>query len=108
RVVVTPFLPPLKRTSGPLALKGACSGNSTSTLVLPLPRIDFGQAPSADLVSRACSAPSVQAGMPLTSIEPFLSVSATNSFSAGGGLASVGAIFASTLKVVRVGFVFEE
>src|SRR4051794_39419431 len=47
---------------------------------------------SAALVSRDCSLPEVQAGTPLVLIEPFLSVSTSTVFSAGGWEPSLVAI----------------
>ena len=57
-----PVVPPLKTSSGLLAGIGACSGNSTETVVLPLPMIALLQMASAVLVSVACSWPLVQVG----------------------------------------------
>ena len=46
-VVLPPLVPPLKAISLLLAMNGVCSGNSTSTLVMPLPMIAFVQIASA-------------------------------------------------------------
>src|SRR3982750_4394725 len=108
-VVTPPLTPPLKASSSLWAIIGGCSGNFTSTSVLPLPISAGPQAARAAALVRDCSSPDLQIGIPLTLRTPCLSPSITNSRSAGGGGSSGSseAIFAATLKVIGVGFVLD-
>ena len=63
--VVPPWTPPLKRTIGPLAVSGLCSGKTISTSAAPEPTIESGQAFFAATVGCASSRPCLQAGRPL-------------------------------------------
>ena len=74
-VVLPPLTPPLKASSLLLTRNGFCSGNATSTSVLPLPTIAVGQAFRAAWCPAPAVCPTVQTGRPLALIAPFLSVS---------------------------------
>ena len=68
--------------------------------------IDFPQAFSAALVSRDCSWPDLQTGMPLTLMAPFLSVSTIVSFSAGGWVPSLVAILPEAWRLIGASLFF--
>src|SRR5436853_1858788 len=110
KIVVTPPLtPPLKASNSLWVRIGSCSGNFTSTSVLPLPIKAGPQALRAAALVLDCSSPEVQVGIPATSMLPCLSPSMTNSRRAGGcgSSGSSEAIFAATLKLIGVGFFFD-
>ena len=102
-----PCWPPLKTISGPLALKGACSGNSTSASAKPLPMIASLQAASACWVVLASSSPDLQTGRPLGLRAPFLSTSPSKVLAAGGWVPSLVEMSALSLKVIGVNSFFE-
>src|SRR3954464_3094460 len=106
RVVLPPEVPPLRTSSFELTLIGFDSGNWTSTVVWPVPMIDFLHAFSAALVSVAWIWPDLQTGTPLVLMVPFLSVSTTTSFSAGGCVPSLVAILPDALSVIGASFFF--
>ena len=95
RSVVPPWTPPLKRTIGPLALNGVCSGKATSTSPSPEPTIASGQALLRGRGGRASSWPYLQTGRPLAFTWMLLSKSSRGSLIAGGWLPSVVPISAS-------------
>ena len=101
-------MPPLKASSLLLIWIGACFGEFD---------LDVGgsgakQAPSLQIFSAlaevwASSWPALQAGIPRTSIVPFLSVSITTSLIAGGWVPSAVPILPETLSVIGSIVVFE-
>ncbi len=105
-VVTPPLTPPLKAISLLWTMIGVCSGKAISTSVLPSPTIDVGHAFSAALVSLATSLLVVQVGRPFALIAPFLSVSTTNSLSAGGWVPSMVSILPLTLRPIGDSFAF--
>ena len=107
-VVFPPLTPPLKSSSLLLIGIGACSANSTSTPVVPLPMIAGLQAFSAEAVVVASSLPCLQVGTPFALTPLFLSASRMNSLSAGGCLPSVVWIFPETLRLIGVSFALRQ
>src|SRR6478752_442967 len=106
-VVFPPLTPPLKSSSLLLIGIGACSANSTSTPVVPLPMIAGLQAFSAEAVVVASILPCLQVGTPFALTPLFLSASRMNSLSAGGCLPSMVWIFPETLRLIKVSFIFD-
>src|SRR4051794_27580553 len=65
------------------------------------------QAASAALVSRDCSSPLLQVGMPFTLMKPFLSVSSSTDVSAGGWVPSMVAILPDACSEIGAGVFFD-
>src|SRR3954451_891586 len=106
RVVLPPLVPPLKTSSWLLTWTGLDSANSTSAVVVPVPISAEPHAFLAAVVSVAWILPALQVGTPLVLIVPFLSVSRTNSLSAGGWDPSTVAILPEAFSLIGASLFF--